>query len=157
MNYYIKQKIFSWKDQFSIKDENGENQFFVEGQLWSFSKKLVLFDKNHNEVLQIKEELMSFKPRYHLYYGDQLVATVVKDFSFFSNNYTIEGLAWKIQGNFLAHDYEITEDDRVIASISKEFLSWADTYEISILNEDYTDILLGIVIVIDAILAKQDN
>lgn len=149
--------MFSWKDQFSIKNENGEDQFFVEGQLWSFSKKLRIFDKNHNEILQIKEELMSFKPRYHLYYGDQLVATVVKDFSLFGNNYTIEGLDWKIQGNFLAHDYEITEDDRVIASINKEFLSWADTYEISILNEDYTDVLLGIVIVIDAVLAKQDN
>lgn len=157
MNYYIKQKMFSWNDQFFIKDERGRDQFFVEGKMWSFSKKLIVFNKNHNEILQIKEELVSFKPRYHLYYGDQLEATVVKDFSFFSNNYTIEGLDWKIQGNFLAHEYEITEDDQVIASISKEFLSWEDTYEISILNENYTDILLGIVIIIDAVLAKQDN
>jgi len=157
MNYYIKQKVLSWNDQFSIQDKDGNDQFFVEGKLWSFSKNLTLFDQNRGEVLKIKQELITLKPKYHIYYGEHLVATVKKDFSLFGNNYTIEGLDWKIQGDFLAHDYEITEDGAIIASISKEFLSWSDTYEISILNENYTDILLGVVIIIDAVLAQQDN
>jgi len=157
MNYYIKQKMFSWNDQFAIKNKNGDNSFFVDGKLWSFSKKLTLFDKNHSEILKIKQKVVTLKPKYHIYYGEQLVATVKKDFSLFGNNYTIEGLNWKIQGDFLAHEYEITEDEEIIASISKEVFSWTDTYKISILNENYTDILLGVVIVIDAVLAQQNG
>ena len=32
--YYIRQKVFSWRDKFSVKDENGEDVFHVEGEIW---------------------------------------------------------------------------------------------------------------------------
>lgn len=50
MNFYIKQKLFSWGDKFSIYDENGEEVFFVEGKPISFGKKLWIYDKGGREL-----------------------------------------------------------------------------------------------------------
>ena len=38
--YYIRQKVFSWRDKFSVKDENGEDVFQVEGEIISLGRKL---------------------------------------------------------------------------------------------------------------------
>ena len=46
---------------------------------------------------------------------------------------------------------------RTIANVSKAYLSWSDTYQIDIVDEEYADVLLGIVIVIDAVLASERN
>lgn len=40
MKLYIKQKIFSRNDKFSVYDANGEERYFVEGEFFSWGKKL---------------------------------------------------------------------------------------------------------------------
>lgn len=35
MKLYIKQKVFSWGDKFTVKDVNGEDRYFVEGEIFS--------------------------------------------------------------------------------------------------------------------------
>ena len=32
MKLYMKQKVFSWADRFTIKDEYGADKYYVEGQ-----------------------------------------------------------------------------------------------------------------------------
>ena len=57
MRYYIKQKVFSWRDRFTIKDSNGQDVYFVESELFSWGKKLYVTDRNGNEVLYIQLSL----------------------------------------------------------------------------------------------------
>ena len=116
MIYHIKQKMLSFKDEFTIYNAQGQELFYVEEKLLSFGKKFFMRDREDREVLSID---------------------------------------WEIQGDFLAHDYRITEDGRTIANVSKAYLSWSDTYQIDIVDEEYADVLLGIVIVIDAVLAQN--
>jgi uncharacterized protein YxjI len=40
MRYLMKQKVFAWGDDFRIKDEGGNDMFFVDGRAFSFGKKL---------------------------------------------------------------------------------------------------------------------
>ena len=44
MKFYIKQKVFSWGDKFSIYDANGNERYLVQGEVFSFGKKLHLLD-----------------------------------------------------------------------------------------------------------------
>jgi uncharacterized protein YxjI len=44
MKLYIKQKVFSWADRFTVKDENGADRYFVEGEMFSWGKKLHVYD-----------------------------------------------------------------------------------------------------------------
>ncbi len=40
MKLYIRQRVFSWVDRFTVKDEAGQDQYSVEGEFFSFGKKL---------------------------------------------------------------------------------------------------------------------
>ena len=157
MRLYIKQKVWSFKDRFTIKDDVERDVYYVEGELLTFAKKLRLFDQQNEEQLYIEQKLWRFLPEYDLYQEGQKVATVKKEFTFFKNNYTILGPDWHIEGSVMAHDYVIKEGSKVIADINKKWLSWGDSYEIVIYDEKSASVLLGVVIVIDAVISQARN
>lgn len=156
MRFYIKQKVWSFKDRFTIKDDVERDMYYVEGEAFTFAKKLRLFNKDNEEQLYIEQSLWKFLPEYNLYQDGAKVATVKKDFALLKNNYTILGPDWHIEGSVMAHDYVIKEGNKVIADINKKWLSWGDTYEINIHDEQYVSLLLGIVVVIDAVIAQEN-
>lgn len=48
-----------------------------------------------------------------------LQAEIVKDFTFFTQRYRVEGMDWEVNGNFGAHDYEDSGARGTVASIHK--------------------------------------
>ena len=157
MKLYIKQKVFSWGDKFSVKDEVGRDRYYVEGEIFSWGKKLHVYDAHNREAAFIKQELLTFLPSYQVFLGDRQAARIVKEFSFLFPRYSIEMLGWEIEGSFMAHDYTITKNGRTIVSIHKEWMTWGDCYELDI--EDPADelIALAVVLTIDCVIANSNN
>ena len=157
MKFYIKQHIFTWGDRFSIYNETGEEVFFVEGEVFSFGKKLQLLNARGEELAFISQKLFSFLPRYCISRGGRDVATVVKHFTLFRQEYSVEGLGWSVSGDFFEHEYCIASGEREIARISKEWFTWGDAYAIDIgSGEDIVNVL-SVVLIIDAVLDAQDD
>ncbi len=157
MKLYIKQKIFSWGDKFAVKDAAGCDRYYVEGEIFSWGKKLHVYDLIGNEVAFIKQEIWSWMPRYYVFFGDRQVAEIKKEFTFFFPKYSIEGLGWEINGSFLSHDYEITQNGCPIVSIRKEWMTWGDSYELNISDPQNEIIALAVVLTIDCVLAAQSS
>src|SRR5665647_1198666 len=67
MTLYMKQKVFSWSDRFTIKDELGSDRYYVEGELFSWGHKLHVYDMDNREVAFIKQELFTLLPRFEVY------------------------------------------------------------------------------------------
>ena len=153
MKLYIKQKVFSWSDKFTVKDEMGNDRYLVEGEIFSFGKKLHVYDLQGREVAFIKQELWSWMPTYYVFCGDRQVAQIKKEWTFFFPKYTIEGLGWEINGSFMAHDYEITRNGSPIVSIRKEWMTWGDSYELNISNPRDEIVALAVVLTIDCVMA----
>jgi len=151
MNLYIKEKVFSWGDRFTVKDAYGADRYIVQGEVFSWGKKLHVYDMAGNEVAFIKQEVWSFLPRYYVFCGGRQVAEIKKAFSFLFPRYTIEGLGWEIEGRFLAHEYEITCHGRPIVTISKEWMTWGDSYELSIADPADEIVALAVVLTIDCV------
>ncbi len=161
MNLYIKQRIFTWGDKFSVYDEDGNEKYFVEGEILTFGKKLHLYDLHGRELIYIEQQLFTFLPRYIIYRGDDEFAEVVKEFTFFHPEYTVNGPGmdahWSVHGDFFDHDYEITDGNKIIASVEKEWFTLGDAYEISF-GEGVDEIAaLAVVLVIDACIDAQRN
>ncbi|HSU66040.1 MAG TPA: LURP-one-related family protein, partial [Tepidisphaeraceae bacterium] len=76
MRYVMKQKLWAWGDDFTIKDESGADRFFVDGKALSFGDKLSLQDMGHNELAYIQQKVFSWGPTYEIYRSGQLYATV---------------------------------------------------------------------------------
>jgi len=157
MKLYIKQKVFSWGDKFTVKDAAGQDRYYVEGEIFTFGKKLHVYDLSGREVAFIAQELWTWMPRYHVFCGEQQVAEIKKEFTFLFPKYSIEGLGWEIDGSFMAHEYEITKHGRPIVSISKEWMTWGDSYELDIADPQDEIVALAVVLTIDCVLAASSS
>lgn len=152
MKLYIRQKIFSWADRFTVKDSVGSDKYFVEGELFSWGKKLHVTDIMGNEVAFIQQKVFSLLPKFFVFVDGRQVAEIVKEFTFFRPRYSIEGLGWEISGSFMAHDYEITQHGRPIVTIHKEWMTWGDCYELDIAEGKDEIIALAVVLAIDCVM-----
>lgn len=155
MKLYIKQKVFSWKDKFTVKDEAGQDKYFVEGEFFSWGKKLHVNDMGGNEAAFIQQKVFSFLPKYFVFVNGEQIAEIVKEFTFLKPKYRIEGLDWDINGNFWAHDYEITKNGRTIVTIQKEWMTWGDSYELDITDPRDEIVALAVVLTIDCVMAAS--
>lgn len=157
MKLYIKQKVFSWVDRFTVKDAWGQDVYAVEGELFSWGKKLHVFDMQGAEVAFIQQKLWSFLPRFYVFMRGTQVAEIVKEFTFFKQKYVVEGLGWDVDGSFWAHDYEITSGGQPIVTIHKEWMTWGDCYELDIRDPNDQAIALAVVLAIDCVIEAASN
>ena len=155
MKLYIRQKVFSWVDRFTVKDESGADKYLVEGEFFSWGKKLHVSDLNGNEVAFIQQKVFSFLPKFFVFIDGRQIAEIVKEFTFFRPKYGIEGLGWEIEGSFMAHDYKITKQGRSIVTIHKEWMTWGDCYELDVVSEQDEIISLSVVLAIDCVMAAE--
>ena len=157
MKLYIKEKVFSWGDKFTVKDEFGNDKYVVEGEVFTFGKKLHVYDMAGNEVAFIKQEVWSFLPRYYVFCGERQVAEIKKEFTFLFPKYSIQGLGWEIEGKLMAHDYEIIKNGNSIVTISKEWMTWGDSYELDIVNPEDEIVALAVVLTIDCVMEASSD
>jgi uncharacterized protein YxjI len=157
MKLYIQEHIFTFGDQFSVLDEQGNEKYFVEGEIFTWGKKLHVYDRHRREVAFIKQELFTFMPCYHVYVGDRDIAQVRKELSFFRPRYYVDGLNWDVEGDFFAHEYRVTKNGRDIVSIDKEWMTWGDSYELTIAPDADEIVALAVVLTIDCVVESQNN
>lgn len=155
MNLYIKQKIFSWADTFSVMDANGSILYSVVGKIFSIAKKLTIY-QNDKEVARIEKKLISLLPKFYVYVGDQQIAEIQKHISFLHDKYSVVGLDWDIQGNIWSHDYTISKKGQIVATIHKKWFTWGDTYEMNISDNVNQVIALAVIIAIDCVAGDKN-
>ena len=155
MRYLLKQKLFAFGDDFHILNEKDEKVFFVDGKAFSLGNKLSFQDLSGNELVFIRQKLLSFGPSYELHRGGQLVATLKKNyFTLFHCKFAIDVPGpddLEAKGDFLDHEYVFTRSGREVAQISKRWFAFNDTYGVDI-GEGQDDVLiLASAVVIDMI------
>lgn len=150
MKLYIKQKVFSWRDRFAVKDETERDRWFAQGEVFTIGRKLHVYDANGAEAAFIRQKLLSFLPRYYIEI-DGKVYEFVKEFTLLRPKYTIRNLDWVIDGNFTAHEYAVTDSRGDVMRISKAWLTWGDFYELKIAHPQNELLCLCAALAIDCI------
>ncbi|KPU45889.1 hypothetical protein OXPF_03570 [Oxobacter pfennigii] len=159
MKYLIRQKIFSIGDNFTIKDEMENDKFIVKGKVFALGDKLRIYDTSENEVSYIEQKLFKFLPEYNIYLYGKHCATVKKKFTFLTHKFDIDSSMgeYKVEGDFFGFEFNITKDGNVVASVSKKFFSFSDTYGVDIDDDENHGFLLALVIVIDQVIHDNKN
>ena len=67
MKFYIKQKVFSIGDKFTVYDENGNDAYYVEGEFFTLGRKFHLLSTLGYELSYIEQKLFSFLPKYYIF------------------------------------------------------------------------------------------
>ena len=157
MKLYVKQKAFSWRDRFYVKDEKGNDRFVVEGEIFTWGKKLHVYNASGTEVAFIRQKVWSWLPRYFVEVGGCVVCEIVKEFTFFRQSYRLEGLSWRLDGDFWAHEYSLKDKGRQIMRLSKKWFTWGDSYELDIANPQEELLCLCVALAVDCALASQQS
>ena len=157
MKLYIKQKVFSVRDKFTVKDENGDDKYFVKGEFVSLRGNLHILNSEKEEIGEIYSKLVSITPHYILKLDGEKAAEIVKEITLFKPNFKLKGTDIRIKGNIFDHDYDLYDGKEKIMEIRKKWVSIGDSYVLDILDEKYELIALGIALAIDMAIAEEEK
>ena len=153
MRYVMKQKVFCWGDDFIVKDETGKEVFFIDGKVFSIGDQLSFQDMARNELAFIRQKLLSWGPTYEIHRDGRLQAVVKKHlFTLFKCRFTVDVPGpddLEAEGDFLDHEYSFRRDSKPVATVSKRWFSWSDTYGVEIGEGEDEVLILASTVVID--------
>lgn len=155
MKLLFKQRIFSWFDSYDIYDETGQAVYTVEGKM-SWGHRLVIYDVHHQKVGEIKEEVFTFLPKFHMIVNEEEIGRIEKEFSFLRPKFHLTCNDWFIEGDLWEWEYEVISDSQgEIMHASKELFHFSDTYVLDIRHPGHALLCLMIVLAIDAAKCSQ--
>ena len=157
MNLYLKQKMFSLRDKFTVYDENQTPMYTVEGKLISAHNKHSICNMAGEEVANISRKIISFTPMFYIERPLGTVHEMKGKIAFAHEVYQFADLGWELRGKFTAHDYVISKDGQQIATVHHKWLSWGDTYEIAVADGIDEVLVLAVMICIDVVHAENDS
>lgn len=149
MKLLFKQRAFTWFDSYDIFDEAENTVYTVQGRL-AWGHRLEISDAAGNYLGQVRQEVLTFRPRFSLFIGENCVGQLRKEFALFNPVFTLDCNGWEIEGNFWEWDYRVTEGSRIVMTVSKELFHWTDTYQMDIADPRDALLCLMIVLAIDA-------
>jgi len=154
MRYVMKQRVWSMADEFTIKNQLDEDVARVIGKSFSLGDKLTFYDVLGNELAYIEQKLMSWGPTYEIYRSGALAATVKKKFTFLRSEFTIDVPGpddLTAEGDFTGHEYFFLRGGQTVATVSKQWWTWSDTYGVELLDSEDAVLILATTVVIDMI------
>lgn len=155
MRYLMRERILSWGDDFTIRDADGRDAYYVDGKVLAFGDKLSFRTSEGHELARIDQKLLSIGPQYEISRDGRTAAVVKKHlFSLFRARFTVDVPGpddLEASGDFLRHEYVFTRKSGEVARVSKRWFSLSDTYGIDIDEGEDDVLILASAVVIDLV------
>lgn len=156
MELMIKQRVFAWGDTYDVYDAQGRPRYFVRSELFTLGHRIHVYEKyTDREVGSIEQHLLTFLPRFDIIMDGRVQGTVKKQFTWFFPAYDVDFKGWHCEGNLFGWDYRVMQGDMEVMTISKEWLTWGDTYILRYQNPANEMPGLLLVLAIDAVNCKN--
>lgn len=154
---YMREKIVSLRGKFTIKDERGNDIYFVTGSFLKIPKSFHITNTKQQEIGIITKKMISILPKFFVEVNGKEVLTIRKDISLFKARYSIDGAGIEVRGNWWDLNFQVYQHGEPVGAVSKKLLSWGDNYEIQVLKEDFEEILISLVVAIDCVKEDSDS
>ncbi len=153
---YVKQKVMTATDEFTVLDEKKKPKYFVKGNLFG-KKKLSIYsdEKRKVEIAEIEEQHSFGEVVYDIHIHGKKVATMKAKKSKTKPEFKVTGLHWEIKGTLFDDDFKITKMLETIATLHKEKLSLGDSYKVKVSKDDNDLPVIALVLAIDAVLFDE--
>lgn len=146
--YYFKENLHFLYADGQLFDENEQTVYSYENQTL-FLPRIDLY-KYGNYIGHVQKEFTFFLRRYELVYEGEEVASLNQEFSFFKPELFVEGLGWRVQGDFFALHYSIyDENDELIAAVDQELFHLTPHYYIDIYDNENEELIILLIIAIN--------
>jgi uncharacterized protein YxjI len=165
MRYVMRQKLWSWGNDFTIKDDAGVDRFYVDGKVISLRQEMVFEDMDRRPLATVRKRLLSIGNVYDVYHGDQLFAVVKENWlPLVRYRFTVDvgndgpGPGdLSITGDVWNHEYTFEEAGQTVAVVSKRWFSWTDTFGVDVADGADDVLVLACTAVVDLCTRKKDE
>ncbi len=161
MRYQVREKLLALGDDFTIKDEQGRDVYFVDGKVFRLRDELEIKDMQGRSLVTIKRKLISLRPSYEIWQNGKQIAVVSRALiKFFRDKLTVDVPGpddLDVQGDFFSREYTFRRHGEVVAQVSRRWFSITDTYGVDIREGEDDVLILASAIVIDRISFEEDE
>ncbi|WP_347087812.1 LURP-one-related/scramblase family protein [Streptococcus rubneri] len=148
--YLVKQKFRMGGERFTINNDLGMVEYRVEGSFMKIPKTFTVFDVEGREVSHITKKPVTLLPRFTVQLKDGKSFDIHKKLTLFRDRYEIDDLGLRIEGNIWDLDFKLLDDrDQLVAEISKQVFTLTSTYEVTVYEEEYADLVISLCLAID--------
>ena len=148
--YLVKQKFRLGGERFDIKNDLGMVEYQVEGSFLKIPKTFTVFDVEGQKVSHITKKTFSLLPQFTVELEDGSSFFIRKKLTLFRDKYDISNLGLRIEGNIWDLDFKLLDDrDQLVAEISKQVFTLTSTYEVTVYEEEYADLVISLCLAID--------
>ncbi len=159
--FYLKQKVFSLTDRYKIYDEKQTELYEVRSKMLSLTNKMEFSRIRDGQVIfHFQKQLFHLMSTYTLMDGNhQNLATVKKKLAFLAKKITVEtpNTTYYVEGDLTGHQFSIIHNGDEVANLRKKWISWGDTYEISVYQDDQAEFFLALVILLDSMFHEESK
>ena len=154
-NLYMQQKVFSLKEQFKVFDQQQNLKYYVTGSFLRIPKQFTMRNAQEREIAKITKQIITLLPKFTVEIAGQESVVINKHLTFLKARYSINANGLEINGDWWNMNFSINKLGRKIAQVHKKWISWGDTYEIQIIDEQYEELIVAIVTAIDCVKASE--
>lgn len=150
MKLYIKQRVFTYKDKFDIRNSSNHVEYTAKGKIFALSKRFNISNSKGKKVAVIKKRIFSIFPQYKIEIIGDRTYRLKRKFTFFKQKYTVKPIDWELKGDFINRNYEVLNKKETIMSFRKHWFKWGDSYELDIPNHNNALLSLCLAIAVDS-------
>ena len=158
--FLVKQKFRLGGERFDIKDDRGVVNYQVEGSFFQIPKTFTIYDAYGEQVSEISKEFFTLLPRFTIQLRDGTNFVIRKKLTFWRDKYEFDDLGLRIEGNIWDLNFKLLDDrDQLVAEIRKEIFHLTSTYNVTVYEDSYADLVISLCVAIDYVemLESQSN
>ncbi len=158
MRYQVREKLFRLGEDNDILNDAGQPVLKVDGKVLSIHGLMLVNDLAGTEVARVSRKLVSLRATYEIALTGGATAELHQRFTgpFHPKwNFSVSGgEEMEMSGNFSGHDFTLTANGQPVATVSKQWISLADSYGVDVADgQNDLLILCGVL----ALEAEQDR
>lgn len=156
---YIKQKVFKITDHYEVMDANQNPVYRVDQDFRLVGNTVHVSRMDGSEAFVINRQVFTIMPKYDVEFDNGKTALIKQNFTFFKKSIDMifDNSVLNLDGSFWDMEFAVFANNNEIGSISKRYISWGDTYVITVLDAEYEEALLALAIVVDNIKDNEKN
>lgn len=145
--YILRERFLGLGEDAQITDGDGVPVLYVDQKLLSVRDRVIVRDAAGAEVAQVVRQMAALRPTYEVVIDGFPAAEVRRHFfTPFGDRFTIDIPGphnLEIVGDLLDHEFRIKRGDRIVATVSRRWVSLRHTYAVEILPGENDLLILG--------------
>ncbi len=156
MRYHMRERAWSLTEAFIIRDDAGNAVLEVRGKFFHIGDDLVMFDRySGQEVVHIKQRVLSLLPRYEIYRNGQPWADVHEQFRLFGERFKVEGgngMVFHVDGDIWQWNFTISDaNGNLMGNVGRQFSLFRDSYAVNVAPGVDAPFVIALAIVLEMV------